>query len=113
MEPLGLGLIGYGGFGRFCLEVYAAMPDLRVVVCFSMYTMPLALCSRKSITEMPSLWGWRSAGLKVLLATFALRQADDAMAERLKAHLRRLGLNLGLLANFYDTRLAITPVRVK
>lgn len=31
MEPLGLGLIGYGGFGRFCLEVYAAMPDLRVV----------------------------------------------------------------------------------
>ncbi len=50
---------------------------------------------------------------KVLLATFALRQADDAMAERLKAHLRRLGLNLGLLANFYDTRPAITPVRVK
>jgi len=31
MEPLGLGLIGYGGFGRFCLEVYAAMPELRVV----------------------------------------------------------------------------------
>jgi predicted dehydrogenase len=31
MEPLGLGLIGYGGFGRFCLDVYAAMPDLRVV----------------------------------------------------------------------------------
>lgn len=50
---------------------------------------------------------------KVLLATFALRQADDAMVERLKAHLRRLGLSLGLLANFYGTRLAITPVRVK
>ena len=31
MEPLGLGLIGYGGFGRFCLDVYAAMPDIRVV----------------------------------------------------------------------------------
>jgi len=31
MEPLGLGLIGYGGFGRFCLGVYAAMPALRVV----------------------------------------------------------------------------------
>jgi hypothetical protein len=27
MEPLGLGLIGYGGFGRFCLDVYAAMPE--------------------------------------------------------------------------------------
>jgi len=31
MKPLALGLIGYGGFGRFCLDVYAAMPDLRVV----------------------------------------------------------------------------------
>lgn len=50
---------------------------------------------------------------KVLLATFALRRTDDAMAEQLKARLRRLGLKLGLLANFYDTRLAMTPVRVK
>ena len=52
-------------------------------------------------------------GDKVLLATFALRRTDDAVAEQLKAHLRRLGLKLGLLANFYGTRLAITPVRVK
>jgi len=50
---------------------------------------------------------------KVLLATFALRRTDDTMAQQLKAHLRRMGLELGLLANFYDTRLAITPVRVK
>jgi GxxExxY protein len=50
---------------------------------------------------------------KVLLATFALRRTNDAMAEQLEAHLRRLGLKLGLLANFYDTRLAITPVRTK
>ena len=50
---------------------------------------------------------------KVLLATFALRRTDDAMAQQLKAHLRRLDLELGLLANFYDTRLAITPVRGK
>jgi GxxExxY protein len=54
---------------------------------------------------------------KVLLATFALRRADDvgstALAEQLKAHLRHLNLKLGLLANFHDTRLAITPVRVK
>jgi hypothetical protein len=49
---------------------------------------------------------------KVLLATFALRH-QEALVERLKAHLRRLDLKLGLLANFYDTRLAITPVRVK
>jgi len=50
---------------------------------------------------------------KVLLATFALRSTDEAMAQQLKAHLRRLDLKLGLLANFYGTRLAITPVRVK
>jgi GxxExxY protein len=50
---------------------------------------------------------------KVLLATFALRQTEEAMAEQLKARLRRMGLKLGLLANFYGTRLVITPVRVK
>jgi GxxExxY protein len=50
---------------------------------------------------------------KVLLATFALRQTDEAMTELLKAHLRRLDLKLGLMANFYGTRLVITPVRVK
>jgi GxxExxY protein len=48
---------------------------------------------------------------KVLLATFALRKTAEAMAEQLKAHLRRLDLKLGLLANFYATRLTITPVR--
>lgn len=50
---------------------------------------------------------------KVLLAAFAVRRTEDAMAEQVKAHLRRLGLKLGLLANFYGTRLVITPVRVK
>jgi GxxExxY protein len=48
---------------------------------------------------------------RILLATFALRQAE-ALAEQLKAHLRRLNLKLGLLANFHDTKLAIRPVRV-
>jgi hypothetical protein len=48
---------------------------------------------------------------KVLLATFALQKTAEALAEQLKAHLRRLDLKLGLLANFYGTRLTITPVR--
>lgn len=48
---------------------------------------------------------------RLLLAAFALRQPDDAMVCRLKTYLRRLDLQLGLLANFHDTRLAITPVR--
>ncbi|MCR4408118.1 MAG: GxxExxY protein [Anaerolineae bacterium] len=50
---------------------------------------------------------------KVLLATFALRRNDNTLAELLRAHLRRLDLRLGLLANFYGTKVAITPVRVR
>lgn len=50
---------------------------------------------------------------RVLLATFALRESQDVMAEQLKAYLRRLELKLGLLANFYGTRLAISPIRIK
>ena len=49
---------------------------------------------------------------RLLLAAFALRHRDDAMGQRLKTYLRRLDLHLGLLANFYGTRLTITPVRV-
>jgi len=49
---------------------------------------------------------------KVLLAVFALRQADDTLGVQLKSYLRRLDLKLGLLANFYDSRLIMTPVRV-
>lgn len=50
---------------------------------------------------------------KVLLAAFALRETREAMAGQLKAHLRRMSLELGLLANFFGAALAITPVRVK
>ena len=54
---------------------------------------------------------------KVLLAAFALRASDDsrheALAEQLGARLRRLGLELGLLANFHNTKLVVTPVRVQ
>ena len=49
---------------------------------------------------------------KVLLATFALVETVDSMAEQLKARMRRLGVALGLLANFYGTRLMITSVRM-
>jgi hypothetical protein len=50
---------------------------------------------------------------KVLLAVYALRDADESLAEQLKARLRRLDIHLGLLANFHDTRLAAVPVRLK
>jgi len=49
---------------------------------------------------------------KVLLAAFALHTTDATMSEQLKARMRRLGVNLGLLTNFHGTRLAITPVRI-
>ena len=49
----------------------------------------------------------------MLLAVFALRETADAISEQLKAHLRRLGLKLGLLANFHGPKLEIVPVRTK
>lgn len=50
---------------------------------------------------------------KVLLAVYALRDADDSLAEQLKARLRCLDVRLGLLVNFHGTRLSVTPVRLK
>ncbi len=63
------------------------------------------------------LLGYQAARLilvegKVLLAIFALNQTDDSLVGQLKARMRRLGVDLGLLANFYGTRLAITSVRI-
>jgi len=68
---------------------------MRCAACFSMFTT-LVLVEGK-----------------VLLAAFALRETKEAMAGQLKAHLRRMGLKLGLLVNFFGAALAITPVRVK
>ena len=48
---------------------------------------------------------------KVLLTVFAMEGNNDTLAEQLKAHLRRMNMKLGLLANFYGTQL-ITPVRI-
>lgn len=48
---------------------------------------------------------------KALLGVFALRRTDDALAVQLKAYLKRLGLRLGLLVNFYGTRLDVSVVR--
>jgi GxxExxY protein len=50
---------------------------------------------------------------KILPAVYALRDAAESLAEQLKARMRRLNVRLGLLANFHDTRLSVTPVRLK
>jgi GxxExxY protein len=49
---------------------------------------------------------------KVLMVVFALRTGAEAMEEQLKAHLRRFGIKLGLIVNFYGTVLEVTMVRV-
>jgi GxxExxY protein len=49
---------------------------------------------------------------KILLATFALQQTNEAIVEQFRAHLRRLQVKLGLLTNFYGTKVNITPVRI-
>jgi len=48
---------------------------------------------------------------KVLLATVALRQTDKATQAQLKARLKHLDLQLGLLANFNGTTLQIAVIR--
>jgi GxxExxY protein len=48
---------------------------------------------------------------KVVLATVAVKQVDQAMQAQLKARLKHLGLQLGLLANFNATTLQLFIVR--
>ncbi len=50
---------------------------------------------------------------KVVLAVYALSIPDDSLVERLRARLRQLGMSFGLLVNFHDARLSVSPVRVK
>ena len=50
---------------------------------------------------------------KIVVAVYALGVPDEALIERLRARLRQLGLPLGLLVNFHDARLSVSPVRVK
>jgi GxxExxY protein len=64
------------------------------------------------------LLGYRDVRLilvegKLPVATFALRNIDEALEGRVKAALRRLDLPLGLLANFYGTQPIVTPARVR
>ncbi len=64
------------------------------------------------------LLGYQDARLilvekKVLLAVFALQEANETLMSQLKTRLRRLNVKLGLLANFHGTQLNVTPVRIK
>ena len=47
---------------------------------------------------------------KVLLATVAIRQIEEAMKNSLKSRLKHLGVKLGLLLNFNATKLEIATV---
>lgn len=49
---------------------------------------------------------------RVLVAPVALKEITEAERVRFKAHLRRFGLKLGLLANFHGTKLSIEPIRI-
>ncbi|MBI5030267.1 MAG: GxxExxY protein [Chloroflexi bacterium] len=71
-----------------------------------------------SIEYENELLGYQDARLilvenKILLATFALREMDESLAQLLKARMRRLGIKLGMLANFHGTRLVTMPVRIE
>jgi len=49
---------------------------------------------------------------KVVVAAFALSSVSDPLQEQFKAHLRRLGVGLGFLANFHGMTLEVRAVRV-
>lgn len=49
---------------------------------------------------------------KIAVAAVALQEIGEAEQLAMHARLRQLDLQLGLLANFHDTRLTIQPVRV-
>jgi len=50
---------------------------------------------------------------KILAAVYALHDSDESLVEQLKARMHRLGIRLGMLANFHDIRLSVIPVRLK
>jgi len=51
---------------------------------------------------------------KVLLATIAYRVADaNTMVSKLRSLLKRLGLKLGIVANFRGTKCSVTPVCIR
>jgi GxxExxY protein len=50
---------------------------------------------------------------KILLAVYAYQHSEEMYLQQLKTHLKKQNLKLGLLANFHDTRLKITPLRLK
>jgi len=44
-EPVGIGLVGVGGFGEFCLEAFAAMSEVRIAATIS--AASIALCAAR------------------------------------------------------------------
>jgi len=51
---------------------------------------------------------------KIMLAVFALKMMNEEMIEmNMKARLKRLGMNLGVLANFYGEELGVKVVRAE
>jgi hypothetical protein len=49
---------------------------------------------------------------KVMLTPIAVKAVIEAMRGQFKAHLRRLDLKIGLLANFHGESLEVETIRV-
>lgn len=78
--------------------------------------------SYEYIKQVPIIYQGHQLGLqdvhliavaqKILLATVAVKQIEDEIKALLKARLRHLGFQFGLLVNFNRTRLEVTTVQV-
>src|SRR5947209_18210423 len=55
LEPVGIGVIGLGAFGRFCLEAYLGLPAVRVVALADPDPMALAAGAQLAPAATPYL----------------------------------------------------------
>jgi GxxExxY protein len=79
--------------------------------------LPVASIKRIEVTYRGELIGHQECRLlvlddKVLIAAVALKDIHEAERARFKMYLRRLGLQIGLLANFHDVSLQPEVIRV-
>src|SRR6266508_709243 len=81
--PLGLGMVGCGGFGAFTLAVYTSMPDVRV---FAVTDVDAAAreaaaerCRARAYRDLASLLAGRTV-VPVIIATPPWLHAPEALA---------------------------------
>ncbi|MFN8444707.1 MAG: GxxExxY protein [Caldilineaceae bacterium] len=87
----------------------------------TIFELRTAKCLFRYLKELPITYQGHTIGThetrlllienKILLATIAVTAIDEAMKRRMKAFMQMLEVELGLIANFYQTELEISFIR--